>query len=418
MDIQDILRWSARHCRQRLFESLLIVLIICLGVAAIVAISIIVVNLNDELNHSQHDFTMRTFNVNSGVDLSIRATSDTPLVFKDDESQRTDLVWLSLTDIESFKNQLSSGLYVFGELTRQYTSSLIPAGSMTNFALTGTTLDAIKFREYELAEGAWFIDADVENHNQVVVLSDELAEFLFSDEHPIGKQLPLTVDRDEEHLYEIIGVLAPFDSSVYAASQNMTAYVPLTAMPQFVNDPQPQFTYFYVGVPAEFEIKKMYEQVKAEVELQFGGNAVLQGRFTRLYDNNREVMGLYSIIAVFASIGLVIAVINTLNLMLARMIRRYRSIGLSIALGASKKLIFIQSLSESIILSFFGTALGIGLSYGVLALINAATESTLNLGITPIMIGLGLGILGSIFFGVYPAYYGVKTNPIDALRME
>ena len=101
--------------------------------------------------------------------------------------------------------------------------------------------------------------------------------------------------------------------------------------------------------------------------------------------------GIYIIIALFASIGLVIAVINILNLMLARVLRRVKSIGLSIALGSSKQGVFSQFLLEAVVLGFLGAGLGIGLSFGLMKLLTRLIYLEFTLGAASIAAAFGLG---------------------------
>ncbi len=83
------------------------------------------------------------------------------------------------------------------------------------------------------------------------------------------------------------------------------------------------------------------------------------------------------IIGIFASLGLIIAVINILNLMLARVLKRTKSIGLSMALGSSRRLVFRQFVSEASFLGLVGSALGIYVPSGWVRCLNMLWERRL-----------------------------------------
>jgi putative ABC transport system permease protein len=134
-------------------------------------------------------------------------------------------------------------------------------------------------------------------------------------------------------------------------------------------------------------------------------------------ENMRQLRSLAAGILVLASAGLVIASINILNLMLARVLRRTREIGISAALGASRRQIFRQSLAEALVLGISGGALGLPLSFGLVKLMSGIMEGLdVSVGLTGVLAGALSCIAASVIFGLYPAYLGARVIPADALR--
>lgn len=91
------------------------------------------------------------------------------------------------------------------------------------------------------------------------------------------------------------------------------------------------------------------------------------------------------------------------------------------ALGGTRRQVFRQFLLEALSLGILGSFLGILLSFGITKILTVALGGNMEfVGATgdQILLGLGIGILISLFFGVYPAYLGAKTNPVDALRTD
>lgn len=135
---------------------------------------------------------------------------------------------------------------------------------------------------------------------------------------------------------------------------------------------------------------------------------------------------------VLAGLGLIIAAVNVLNLFTARVLRRLRITGMSVALGATQRLLFWQTAGEALLLGASGSVLGIGLAGGfvtvIRALLTAQTQGELPPGFNPFAsfkvglpdaaIGLVAGVGLSLIFGLYPAWLGSRQDPVEALRVE
>jgi putative ABC transport system permease protein len=137
-------------------------------------------------------------------------------------------------------------------------------------------------------------------------------------------------------------------------------------------------------------------------------------------ESQKQLQRYALLIGILASVGLVIAVINILNLMLARVLKRTKSIGLSMALGSSRQMVFRQFMLEAFTLGIIGSILGILLSFALVEVLKKALGAffAANMLGTRVLLGFGLGFAVSLLFGVYPAYLGSRTNPVDALRTD
>ena len=119
-----------------------------------------------------------------------------------------------------------------------------------------------------------------------------------------------------------------------------------------------------------------------------------------------------------------IAALNITNLMLARVLGRTRTIGISSALGASSRIIFTLFLTESLVLGLLGGLLGIllarGIVYGLEVSLRSASQYAggMNLTLQPLHFAIGLlTALGiSLLFGAYPAWMAARIRPSEALR--
>ncbi len=522
MNFVDKLSWSIRHARKRLFESLLIVFAIGLGIAVIVAILSVVFNAQSQLaGVGRNDVYFREFRIYSSAHFSSFSGQE-PILSVIEE--RPDIpLQVSLAELDDLQKSLPEGMYVFVEENYSNPSPLLPfeedpeadtpgkhsyrsfttsVRSVDSFSvemegtvdstepevgdsdsdhveldedifdnqtiemepeslqtfetslrsstvgieseygpsmydlyetilLTAVTLPYQHFNELEVALGNWFETIDIESGNKVIVLTDELAQRLFPEENPIGKMVPVSNYDEQTIHYEVIGVLAPMSEEdqkdlFYRGDFNV-GYIPITAAPRYGGFDESEisdrtFDFFIIGVSKDMDIAKSTEIIQAEIKLRYGELATVQNFYLSSDSVDGQIQSIYIIIGIFASLGLVIAVINILNLMLARVLRRTKSVGLSIALGAHKGSVFGQFLLEALSLGVFGAGLGIGLSYGLLQILNSVlgmpTEMGLTFGYKEILSGCGLGLLVSLIFGIYPAYQGAQINPIDALRAD
>jgi putative ABC transport system permease protein len=115
---------------------------------------------------------------------------------------------------------------------------------------------------------------------------------------------------------------------------------------------------------------------------------------------------------------LVVGGIVIMNIMLASVTERTREIGLRRSLGARRKHIVFQFVTESAVLAATGGMIGILLAYAVVALARAATSIPMRTPIGSVILSLGVSTAVGLFFGIYPATRAAKLDPIEALRAD
>jgi len=471
MSFVDYLRWSIRHCRKRLFESILIVLAIGLGIAVIVAI----VTLFTGTSVQSDTEWMRQFSIYSAAYYGTRQTAileryvekpreplkvtweelldlqkslpDYMHVFVEDYcSAPTPLLPIQVEDsTESMMPRYESFVAVVPEAVvieedsqitfdndldvSMYAPSPYPNPVMNQYEdllLIGTNPEYFIFKNYQIAQGTLFVDADIADARPVIILTDKLAKRLFGDDDPIGKVVPIdfywTSGVQE---FTVIGVLAPFTQEQQEQedaiwNSESRAYIPFTIQPYTLKVDNQSVTVnsFSIGVDEGTNLAHAGEIVESEIRSRFGELAVVNKHYEHLTSLQDDQFVLYLIIGIFTVMGLVIAVINILNLMLARVLKRTKTIGLSKAIGASKLMVFIQFIFESLFLGCCGALVGVALAFGVIQLLNSQLMLNVSFGWEGVLTACGLGILVSLLYGVYPAYQGATIDPIDALRSE
>jgi len=149
-------------------------------------------------------------------------------------------------------------------------------------------------------------------------------------------------------------------------------------------------------------------------------------------DDNFGVLGSDSIMALWkqltgtlagvavglTAVFLVVGGIVIMNIMLASVTERTREIGIRRSLGARKKHILLQFMTESALLAALGGTVGILLAYGIVALVRSLTSMPMQTPISAVIISLAVSTGIGLFFGIYPATRAAKLDPIEALRAD
>jgi putative ABC transport system permease protein len=127
---------------------------------------------------------------------------------------------------------------------------------------------------------------------------------------------------------------------------------------------------------------------------------------------------LASVAVSLVSVFLVVGGIVIMNIMLASVTERTREIGIRRSLGARKKHILLQFMTESAVLAATGGVIGVVVAYGVVNLVKATTNIPVKTSMSAVILSLSVSAAVGLFFGIYPATRAAKLDPIEALRAE
>jgi putative ABC transport system permease protein len=133
---------------------------------------------------------------------------------------------------------------------------------------------------------------------------------------------------------------------------------------------------------------------------------------------NQITGNLFAVAVALTAVFLVVGGIVIMNIMLASVTERTREIGLRRSLGARKKHIFLQFMTESAVLAAVGGIIGLMLAYGIVALVRSVTPIPVKTPLSAVIISLTVSTAVGLFFGIYPAMRAAKLDPIEALRAD
>jgi putative ABC transport system permease protein len=295
--------------------------------------------------------------------------------------------------------------------------------------ILGVTPDYAAVRDYTVAEGNFITSADVTANSPVVVLGNTVANDLFGDPAlAVGQEL-----RINGIPFRVIGVLASKGTTGFG-NQDDVGLIPLTTAQNrllgFTRARGGQRSISLINI--QVTSPSVNNQVTSEIAdlLDQRHKILFQGQSDFSVSSEQDILNtanqITGVLTLFlggvAAISLLVGGIGIMNIMLVSVTERTREIGLRKAVGARKRDILSQFLTEAAILSLTGGVLGIALGWGISRLMGHLPFG--NSTITPI-VGLDAVLLATLFsaviglfFGWYPAWRAAGLNPIDALRYE
>jgi putative ABC transport system permease protein len=299
-------------------------------------------------------------------------------------------------------------------------SQLVKRGNVTleSVGVQGVTPNTILLSNVEVAQGRYISDFDDQSRRDIVFLGSEVAEGLFPDTDPIGKEVKIGRD-----LYTVIGVAKKL-GSVLGQSQDNFVHLPLmTFFKSFGKRSSPTFRLIIRardGVTSE----KVQDQVRVVMRIRHKLDYNQPDDFSIATDEVTEqlfgtITGTVAAVAFpVVGISLVIGGIVIMNIMLATVTERTREIGIRKSLGATRRDILVQFLIESAMLSGLGGVIGLLLAVTLMTIVGRYAPVPVAVPLWAPVIAITVSTLVGVFFGLYPANRAAKLDPITALRAD
>jgi len=317
---------------------------------------------------------------------------------------------LDLDDIEIFDEFIGVGK-IAGSSTM---NADIKSGTtiLEDISINGTDEDYLSILNYEMLEGRFLIDTDLDNRQRVAVVGSDVKSELFGNASAIGEEIKI-----DGQTFTIVGSLAEKGSSMMGSNDEVVV-IPLTTAQRLSGDTSIRTIYIQAESSDTVDVAKAYTE--NYLQRKFGDeDAYRVFDQSEVLDTVGSVTGmLTAMLGGIAGISLLVGGIGIMNIMLVSVTERTREIGIRKAIGAKYSDILVQFIIESIVLSgmggIIGVALGIGGAYAITAIFELETVVSMGIVILSTMFSLGVGVV----FGIYPADKAAKLNTIDALRYE
>ncbi len=324
---------------------------------------------------------------------------------------------LVVADAQAIAEQVPS---VVGVAPEYSTRNLVTFRNRnTNTSVVGTSEQFLQVRSFEMGQGRFISELDLNRRSQVAVLGATLAERLFDDALPIGQSI-----RVNGTSFEVVGVMAQKGSNLGLDYDDAVLLPITTQASRLVGRRQSPYgievSFISVSTKdresmstAAFQITNL---LRLRHDIRGEDDFFIQSQDTLLSIAETMTGALTVMLAAIAGISLLVGGIGIMNIMLVSVRERTQEIGLRKAIGASQQDILTQFLIEAIILSIAGGLVGTGLGISGVLLISVLTP--FEAGVSGAAIAIAVGVSGGIglFFGVFPARQAARLDPIVALR--
>ncbi len=282
--------------------------------------------------------------------------------------------------------------------------------------IQGVSGDYANFSVFDAERGRMLSFTEVQRHRPVVVLGWEVADRLFGPSDPIDK-----VVRISGVHFRVVGV-SEKKGAIFGNSMDSFAVIPLGAFHKLFGS---RHSLQVMVKPRDASLVQTAKddarvalRIKRRLEPAEPDNFGIVSSESVLDIYNQATAGIFAVLVGVVALSLVVGGIVIMNIMLMVVSERTREIGLRKALGAKRRDIMSQVLTESITLSITGGIVGVAL--GALAAAAIAAATPLPATVQPWSVAIGIFITGfvGLFFGWYPARRAAMLDPIEALRRE
>ena len=338
-----------------------------------------------------------------------------PIFNEDDEERARNNPLITIDEAEAIR-RFSPLIASVAAQASQNASVSYRTEEVDNAQIQGVTSSYSDFSTFSVETGRMMSQVEVDRGQQVAMLGWGLADRLFGEINPLDKTIKIAGIN-----FRVVGV-SEQKGSFFGNSQDNYAVIPLGAYQRLFGARQslqlmvkPTSTDL---MPAAMDDATVALRVSRRLKPKEPDNFGILTSETILNLYRQVTSGIFAVLVGIVALSLVVGGIVIMNIMLMVVSERTREIGLRKALGAKRKDIMTQVLTESITLSTFGGLIGIGLGSLAATAIAAFTPLPARLEMWSVVLGIGITAAVGLFFGAYPASRAASLDPIEALRRE
>lgn len=297
-----------------------------------------------------------------------------------------------------------------------------------NGSLRGVDENYLSVYGYRVKSGRGFTQKDFTEYRKVALVDAKAVINLFGGENPVNKNLEL-----QGEVFTVVGVVtlsedftptinSMNDYLMYADTSSGTIYVPLTVWPSIYQFDEPQSVAIKVdSTDSMTSAGKSAADLLTDKQIM-GTNSKFDYRSQDMLEQAQQLQQMSQAtntqLIWIASISLLVGGIGVMNIMLVSVTERTSEIGLKKAIGAKKRRILMQFLTEAAVLTSIGGLVGVVSGIAMAELISRMMQIPVSISIPAIAIAVVFSTLIGVVFGLLPATQAANLNPIEALRRE
>ena len=310
---------------------------------------------------------------------------------------------------------------------RSYANMVFYRNAQFNGQVFGIDENYLSVYGYQVKSGRGFTADDYKNFRKVLLVDTTAVTTLFGGESPVGQSVEV-----EEEIYTVVGVITqtkdftPTINSLneyylYADTSAGAIYMPHTVWPTAYRFDEPQNVAIKVkNTDVMTTAGKAAADLLTEKQIANPDSSEFDYRSQDMLEQAQQLQSMSEStntqLIWIAGISLLVGGIGVMNIMLVSVTERTAEIGLKKAIGAKKKQILLQFLTESAVLTSLGGIIGVISGVGLAELISNMMQIPVAISVPAILISVVFSMLIGIVFGLVPAVKAANLNPIEALR--
>jgi putative ABC transport system permease protein len=322
----------------------------------------------------------------------------------------------TLSEVEKIREK-STALRALSPVVRAG-GQVIGGGKNWSTSTYGVDPEYFVARNWDVALGEIFSKRDVINRKKVAILGKTVADELFPSGNPIGERI-----RIRNVPFVVIGVLKPKGQSSMGQDQDDIIIAPTNTV-MYRLQGHPRIDFLIASARSSAEVDAAQEQLRSilremrKLQDEDADNFNIRTQADLVETAAETARMLTLLLASIAGVSLVVGGIGIMNIMLVSVTERTREIGIRLSIGARSVDVLTQFVTEAVVLSLIGGALGIALSFAAAFFVNrlSSLDMIINPGTVVLVCFVCIGV--GVFFGWYPARKAASLNPVEALRYE
>jgi putative ABC transport system permease protein len=406
MKLAEALRMALGAIWAHKLRSFLTLLGIIFGVATVIVVVTLIEGFNEYFNEKVANLGANAFIVNKlGIVTSFREWIER-------NKRNKDITMEDLAAIRRSARHVRDAAAMASRRAEIKRASQI----LRDVSLRGVSYNMIDLDTMKVAHGRYISGDEEYRSAYACFIGHDLADKLFPKEDPLGKEIKI-----DGRPFRIVGVAQQI-GSIFGNPQDNFAIIPISTFQKIYGSRGSIIIRVAAAGPEALQMAQDEVRVvlRARRKLNFNDpdnfGIVTSDALTNLRE---RTFGTISLITIgVTSIALVVGGVVIMNIMLVSVLERTREIGVRKALGARRRDILWQFLTESTIMALFGGVIGVALAYGLSKL--ASTIFSVPTALPLFWTALALVVSASVglFFGIYPAWRAARLDPVEALRSE